>query len=318
MEFKLLDEIISYYAALPFFHGYEITGTINQYIKDNQITDMESNEIFESIAFDLQPNGWKENRWTYYWPMLTYKWDDWNIYYSPDISLITNNCIDYREKRMDETASGLMKNRYAGLLLDFREKIYGDKWRRFWDYSEIIIATAIELIKNGWIEDIYGIEKIKRAIDVAIITNKNLSTLISWCIEYETKIAIDDKPWLWWFSYDILYENKKIRETLGDDNIKIIIDGLENRVDRLLITDWNIRSTQKAIIRLMDYYKWNEEKIRYYLEILESEYRKDSHSNSSWLLQQWYLEELKDFYINYGNQFPRSKSKQDSLVQEML
>lgn len=317
MEYKSLIEVLAHYENLPFFHGYEICETLNNYMKENNITDKASNEFYENVAFWLYPNWWKNNRWTYYGPMMTLRWDDGQIYESPSISFITNDCINYREKRMNETKSIFMKNHYADVLFDLKEKICWDK-SKYWEYGQNVISTVLELVNKGLIKDIYWIGKLRRAVDIAIIINADVSDLIISCINYEKAIAIDDKPWLRWFSFDILYINPKIKKHLVQEQVNDIISQLEQRIERLSKVDWNARSIKNVINRLLDYYKDNEKRTKELLLGLEQEYRKDKASNNNGLLQQNYLEEMKDLYGKYGNWKWWAKTKQEGFIKEML
>lgn len=69
--------------------------------------------------------------------------------YRPDIAWVTARDIDYWTKRAQETGNPLMKMRYAGLVFDFRKKIFGKDA----DYKTIklpYVQSVIDVVKGDY------------------------------------------------------------------------------------------------------------------------------------------------------------------------
>ncbi|MEM3745990.1 MAG: hypothetical protein QXN67_00765 [Thermoproteota archaeon] len=101
-------------------------------------------------------------------------------------------------------------------------------------------------------------------------------------IHYENKIAEDDKPGLWNFSYDLLIKSKKV--PLSDDEEKRIIETLKQRFEKLLKGN-NIHAAESAADLLVDYYE-----------------------------RRGKLEEAKSILINLGNVIQRNAEQVSALV----
>jgi hypothetical protein len=126
--------------------------------------------------------------------------------------------------------------------------------------AQIVIDSIIEICKNDEHAcEVNIIIKIKRALTLAAQINdpQRITALKDIIISYEDKVAEDDKPGLWGFSYDLLWKNKRVN--LTEEQISKIINDLENRLNRLTEPqDGNMPNpwaAEKAATRLADHYR---------------------------------------------------------------
>lgn len=275
----------------------------NQYYELAWIIKKELDEKLENkvilneyLAFQLYVSYDKlTNWWTYYWPYMTFRNEDWTYTESPWKEYITNNSIEYWKKRVKETKNLFLKFRYLDLIYDLEENV---TWNKV-DYKNIIdlIEIWIQAIKERVFTDLDWKDILKRLISIIISINKidEYKEIIELTINYEKHISIDDKPWLWWFSFDYLVNNKKIK--LDQKLEKSIIDDLENKLNNLS----DIYLIKFCWERLTQYYKFNSDNnnlLRVLSRIKEVSYNiiKDS---TDWLLVANYFQELINIYSLY-------------------
>jgi hypothetical protein len=196
-----------------------------------------------------------ETGWgTYYGPMFVFPDKEKSAAEFPSIKNITPSIIDYWEKRTNESKNPILKARYADLVWDFSEKINGTRIN--YTMAVITIENIIEIAdKDLHKYQINVIAKLKRALSLALsLNNKELiSKAKDAIIAYENKVAKDDKPGLWGFSFDLLLKNKNVQLASGEKDR--IIQDLEERLDRFLRSpDYNFWAAENATIRLANYY----------------------------------------------------------------
>ncbi len=273
------------------------------------IIDNDSDIEFEHLA-ELMAFGFVENypdnatRWgSYFGPFAVISNGDGTATENPSIRKVTPKMIEYWQKRSLESQNPMLKARYAGLVWDFSEKIVGKNpsYKIAEHYIQNLIETANEDVSKNpsktW-------EKLERALNLAI--KLNLKPLIEACkhviLNYEHKIALDDKPGLWGHCYDLLIENKKI-ELPKLKELEIIQD-LENRLDRLAAIDstkpdpW---AAEAAAIRLAKYYrkKNNQEDVRRVLLKVGKSYDAIINQASGLQITAW-LQQLYNLYTQFG------------------
>jgi len=211
---------------------------------------------FEMIAFSLVENYKnKESGWgTYYGPLARINVKEKGYIEIPSLKDITPEAIKYWGKRVEESKNPIFKARYADLIWDFSEKITGAK--PSYEIAITIIRSIIEIARKDLHKyKLSTIEKLERALSLVLsLNNDNLiSEVKNSIIEYEEKIAEDDKPGLWGFSFDLLLNNKKIRIT--DEEKNKIIQDLEDRLERLSKSpDHNFWAAENAALPLAEYY----------------------------------------------------------------
>lgn len=258
--------------------------------------------ISEIIAFDLTPDyEAKKGSWGFYYgPKYLYTNKDGSTSEYPSLSSIDAQMINYWTKRIENTNNPIMRARYADLVWEFSKHITGESpshkiAQEVVDNNILIVKEKLYKYKN------WAITKLERALNVALTIrdNSRIECVKETIIETEDRIAEDDKPGLWGFSFDLLLDNKKIK--LKDEEIEKIINDLENRVSRLRMQDeadpWAVEA---AAIRLARYYQKNnkrEEVIRVMKEV-EKEYIKKGEDASPIQVQAW-MENLHELFLQF-------------------
>ncbi len=210
----------------------------------------------EIMAFDFMEDYQNsETGWgTYFGPMFVLPNKEKGAVEIPSIQDITPSMIDYWEKRAIELKSPILKTRYADLVWDFSEKIKGVKPN--YKMAVIAIESIIDIADRDLHRyQISVITKLKRALSLALsLNNKELiSKVKDAIIAYENKVAEDDKPVLWGFSFDLLLKNNNVQLTPEEKDS--IIQDLEERLDRLSkSSDYNFWAAENAAIPLAEYY----------------------------------------------------------------
>jgi len=296
---RLLDELDALTEPIA---EYEISGKLGTLRKECEKNSPE--ELFaEIIAFDFAEDYSDQNfGWgTYFGPMIIVPQKNGTIMKYPNISDITPAIIEYWSKRVKEVKNPILKARYANLVWDFSKKVTGKQP----DYSiaQIAIDSIIEIAQKGLHK--YKSEVIKKlecALFLALSLNdKNRIERVKKTItDYEDKIAEDDKPGLWGFSFDLLLKNKKIPLT-PEQKTKIVND-LEQRLDRLSKSkNHNFWAAENAAFRLADYYNRSNRKeeanriILKFGKILEMR----AESAAAFQAAVW-LKKLYSIYLQYG------------------
>ncbi len=273
----------------------------NQYydlawIIKNKLDDKLKNKIIlnEYLAFQLHVSYDKlSNWWTNYWPYVILRNDDWTFTESPWKGYITSETIKYWKKRAKETDNLFLKFRYLDLIYDLEENI---TWNKV-DYKNIIslIKTWIEAIKEKVFTDLDWKDILKRLLSVIISINKvdEYRNIFQIIINYEKSITIDDKPWLWWFSFDYLINNKKIE--LDEKLEKIIIDDLESKLNKLN----DIYLIKFCWEKLAKYYNKDVDNLLRVLSRIKEVSYKIINDSKDWLLISNYFQELINIFTIY-------------------
>lgn len=136
---------------------------------------------------------------------------------------------------------------------------------------------------------------------LSIRDKKRIENVKNAIINLEDKIGIDDKPGLWGFSYDILI--KKNIKILNDNEIQMIIQKIEERIERLSanidkINPWAIEA---GAIRLAEFYRKNNdlENIKRVLKMIEDSFEKLGKSSSALQRVTWF-EKLEKIYTQFN------------------
>jgi hypothetical protein len=288
------------------------TAPITEYSVSDKIREMgdkipKSEEyLAEVMAFSFcencqsQETGWG----TYFGPVAVWRNNDGTTVETPNINQVTPAIIHYWSQRAEEAKNPILKARYADLVWDFSKKVI--KVMPNVKMAQIVINSIIEICKND--EDMYDIHiivKLERALTLAAqINNSQLITaLIDIIISYEDKVAEDDKPGLWGFSYDLFWKNKRV--SLTEEQKSKIINDLENRLNRL--TEPQVGSVpnpwaaEKAATRLADHYRSLNQfsDVRTVILKLGEAFEVLSASSSAFQASVW-LQHIHTVYLQYN------------------
>ncbi len=214
--------------------------------------------LWEQMAFDFTENYPNDKSvWgTYFDSMCVLPNKEGKMVEYPSLQKVTPEILSYWEKRARESKNPLLKGRYSNLVWDFSERIKGEKPN--YSIAQFFVDSVIEIAERDLHEyEVDVIKKLERALTLALTINdeERINKLKNTIISYEEKIAEDDKPGLWGFSYELLVKNKKINLIQKEE--QRIIKDLEDRFERLLKGNdhW---SAKNAAMLLADYYKNKE------------------------------------------------------------
>jgi len=295
---EFLEQLESILEALS---EHEISEKIRLFIKEKFDQNPPQILIWEQMAFDFTENytddksGWG----TYFGPMFVLPNKEGKLVEYPSIQKLTPENISYWEKRAKKSKYPIFKARYSNLVWDFSEKVKGEK--PHYSIAQTFIDSVIEIAERDLHKyEVSVIKKLEHALSLALSINdgKRVNKLIDTILNYEEKVAEDDKPGLWGFSYELLFKNKKVRLSL--DIEQKIINKLEERFERLLKST-NHFAAERAAILLVDYHSrhGNKTKVEYILLKLGGLIQKRAEKTSALVGSAW-LENLYHLYLQYG------------------
>ncbi|MDH7552611.1 MAG: DUF4209 domain-containing protein [Spirochaetota bacterium] len=294
---KFIDQVESVSGQIS---EYEISEKIKSYIKEKFEQSPPEILLWEQMAFAFTENypndksGWG----IYFGPMFVLPNKEGKMVEYPSIQKVTSDILSYWEKRAKESKHPILKQRYSNLVWDFSEKINGEK--PHYSIAQFFVDSVIEIAeKDLYKYDVYVIKKFERALSLALTINdkKRIDRLKNAIVSYEEKIAEDEKPGLWGFSYELLLKNKKVKITQREEQ-KIIKD-LEDRFERLLKGNDHF-ATKNAAMLLADYYNNKESyKVKNILLKYGNMVQRVAEQASPLVGVTW-LQELNCIYLQYG------------------
>lgn len=169
---------------------------------------------------------------TYFGPMATWTERDGTIGEFPSVKDVTPEMIRYWTDRAKQAKHPIMRARYADLVWELTEIVTGNS--RDFRMAQVAVDSYIEIARSDchkYQTDV--IDKLKRALSLALLLNdqSRVASVRDAIIEYEDYVAEDDKPGLWGFSYDLLYNNKGV--ALSEDQRRKLVSDLESRLERV-------------------------------------------------------------------------------------
>jgi len=279
---------------------YEIRGRLSALREDDSDCEPCKEWRYEMDAFHFSENyGDAENEWgTYFGPTFIQETQDGMIC-TPDIKSFDKDTISYWSRRASATNNPRMKARYAGLVWDFSEKVSGE--RAGYQTAQTYVGALLKIVPGGYYHyDVDVIPKLKRALSVAISLNK--PTLIeeakSAILQYENGVAVDGKPGLWGFSFDLLVGNEKVSLTDGEE--REIIRVLEERMGRLKRggDHWRCEMAAERLIRYYGLKEKEADRIRV-VKTLGAAFEEAARTVNPLLASSW-LEHIYPVYLQYG------------------
>lgn len=216
--------------------------------------------------------------------------------------------LSYWEHRSIQAQHPVLVARYSGMIYSLSQQLNGNK------PSYIISKRYVEALLNTvqmqlYKVSVFAVKKVKCALMISFSLND--ATLIKKTkesiISLENLIAIDDKPGLWGFSFDLLLNGKtNILSAAEEDKI---IQDLELRLSNVMMTD--TRATELVVERLAAFYtkKKKFEDVQRTLNCLRSSFENDMR-NLPAIQKANYIERLIKIY----RQINLHKEVQQGLV----
>jgi len=287
---------------------HEVSEIISKFLKEKEpvISDTDTDLMAEAMAFDFHEDyPTDKSPWgTYYGPMLVMPNEEGKMMESPSIQRVTKDMLDYWSFRSTETRHPLMRARYSDLVWDFTKRVTNTNPDI--TLAHTVIDSNIAIAQQNLHEyEVQTITKLSRALSLALSINdeSRVKAVRDTIIDYEDRIAVDDKPGLWGFSFDLLMKNKKI--PLTDEQKNKIIKDLESRLSRISNFSnpdvFDPHGSEYAALRLARYYnklgeKGNVERV---LKLYGGAFLKASESAAAMVGVAW-LKKVYDTYLNYG------------------
>ena len=145
-------------------------------------------------------------------------------------SNVTTEIINYWKSRLDQSKNPVLKARYAALIWD-QTKIATGK-NPGYRMAQIVIDSVVAMAtSNRHSSEMSVITKLKNALHLSILLNDDNRTdkVCDSIISFENSIAKDDMLGTWGFSFNIFWNNHKVK--LKDDQWNKIISDLERHLN---------------------------------------------------------------------------------------
>lgn len=321
----MIDQIRNYLNSLdtPPFKGindYEVAQGIFNAIRPSE-EKATGEALYEILCFELFPRHEGVSDWgTYYGSKASFRKDDTSdeVIEYPSLDQITSEAVDYWAKRAREAKHPILVERYADVAFEFSVQVGKTADRTL---AQLVIDTAITICETDLLQDTYQIQKLYRARSLAlrIRDTDRLNRLSQVVIDTERKIAEDNKPGLWGFSFEWLVLEADDKFKLDETFTLQLVKDLEDRLARLLaLADpepWNV---ERAVTLLLPYYikqKNTTDAVRILLS-LEDAYRRNKRANSDGMLKVSYLEQLDQLYRQYAA-LPGVRSHMERIAKEL-
>lgn len=164
--------------------------------------------LAELIAFAFDEDGRDQDtgRGTCFGPVTRCVTGDGTAIEFPSIKDVTPEMVQYWTDRARQARHPIMRARYANLVWDLAKIVTGN--RPDFRMAQGAVDAIIEIARSDCHEcqsDV--IDKLERALSLALSLNdaSRIESVRDAIIEYEDRVAVDGKPGLWGFSYDLLY-----------------------------------------------------------------------------------------------------------------
>lgn len=276
-------------------------------------------DVAEQMAFDFMaayPNdnsGWE----TYYGPMFILPNQQGQMVEYPSIKRVNKKILNYWTKRAIETKNPILSSRYADLVVDFSPKVINKNADVHLFY--IVIDANIAICEKLLADPLNCKKKIKRALVLAIQINnqEKIFKVKETIINFEKKVATDDKPGLWGFAFEWLVLNFGKKITLTETEKAELIKTLEDRLKRVKKDIW---LAENVVSLLAEYYanEKDEDNLMRVLDILEKSLKTNDRTNSDALLKVHAYEKIHEIYQKYRDKgFTKAKAASNRISQEI-
>lgn len=253
---------------------------------------------YEVLAFNFAERFQDEDNDIYYTSRHRIATEDGETVEWPSTALVDRRTLDYWAQRATQTSNPVMRARYAGLVWELYRTVTGDKP----DHAMAVTSceAACEVAEtDAYKHPLDAIKKGKRALMLGLALNDpRLTTRAkSAIIDLERRVAEDDKPGLWGFSFDLLLGEKKVG--LSEKEEERLIEDLEGRLLRL--KDGDPWACEGAALRLAKYYRAHGDLERCYKSIrtLDAAFESAGSKADALLASAW-LEHMHEIFRNFG------------------
>lgn len=147
------------------------------------------------------------------------------------------------------------------------------------------------------------VRKLERALSLAVSINDKtrIESVKNHILKYEETVAEDEKPGLWGFSFDLLFNNKKV-DLPEQDKAKLIQD-LKNRFKRLAAVPPKgyPGALESAALRLASHYRATNqaENLLRVMQVLRKAFEQASEDGSA-LQASFWLQHMHSLFLEYG------------------
>jgi hypothetical protein len=266
MEFIIPDTIksvlVDFEGRLKGFLEYELAEALQKSAgPPENLTDSERRGVWiEMIAFQfMEPEKIPKDPWnSVFAPMASFRTQEGEDRYVPDIKQADGTVISYWSKRSCETSNPILCARYADLVWEFAQLVtQKNREVEFARRSIESYLTAVET--NYYANDVQASNFLARALSLSISVNDQ--TLITRSKDAAFKlhqtIGTFGKEGMSWSLFDTLYDLNAV--SLSDGERTSIIDGLEKVLkiasDRTVPDTFDTWAAQGAAERLERHYR---------------------------------------------------------------
>jgi hypothetical protein len=239
----------------------------------------------------------------YFGPHLTLKNQDGTMADRPSRNVVTEGMIEHWKNRIGDFNNPILKGRYIGLVWDLPKVL----WKKA---NEVLrrpyLEEMLKAVKGGFYARPYiAIRKIHRLAAIAAGYNDSLyfDRIKELILDFETKVADDDKPGLWLFAYNILSTNKRIKPT--DEEMETVVGRMETRLTNLSLRDGtglrpNPWAAEDVAKKLAEYYtkKGDKDGVKRVILSVGKAYEPLFLESAPFQVHGW-LERVHQLYLRY-------------------
>ena len=281
------------------FTEIDIYQALYEFIRQTKKTPFPDEERYEYMAFSFMENNSNDIGWgTYFGPMHVIPQENGQVSVMPAIEFVTQNTLDYWEKRATQVQNPILKARYLGLVWDFYKKITSKRanYKVANDYFLALMAIC-----NGdyYQSSFYTFQKFRRALSIAISINN--ATFIADCKTSIITYGLVKYPMQ---VFDMLIGHKKVKLTPLEE--KNLIRSLETKFTSLLAPLASNGRLDMSIMemvaeRLASYFQKKQriDDAQNTIKLLGVAYQKFMLEASP-MQKQLYLNTMHQFYGKYG------------------
>lgn len=251
-------------------------------------------------AYSDETTGWG----TYYGPMAVLQAKDGSVLESPSLRLVTREMIEYWINRSQTAVHPILRARYADLVWDFQKMVTGQA--PHYSLAQTVVDANVEVAQRQcYAPQVYVIDKLRRALALALGLNdrERVGTVVDAIIAYEDAVAVDSKPGLWGFAFDLLFDNDKVE--LSDSQRRKLVDDLEARLarafeldDETAVDQWLVEAAARRLA--MHYRKaGSQEDMRRVLNLLADAFLAASSTGTALQAVAW-LQQVHSILREYG------------------